>query len=173
MFRDKKLIMGIIYCFLFGSVAKHLESANTMFSFIWWIIGFYWVSSGGPDLTAESPQLYWCGQVIFVDSARIMACFLVLFMYYQWCILQAFHCILGIRCFLRCGLCCCGMYNWNCCLLLSTMYHCNLICSCRSGKFNIESRAHACLWWLLVVCFNDDFNTKIKQKSCESKGKEQ
>ncbi|KAG9155046.1 hypothetical protein Leryth_025095 [Lithospermum erythrorhizon] len=28
-------------------VAKHLESANTMFSFIWWIIGFYWVSAGG------------------------------------------------------------------------------------------------------------------------------
>ncbi|GMP61635.1 hypothetical protein CsSME_00024021 [Camellia sinensis var. sinensis] len=29
------------------SVAKQLESANTMFSFIWWIIGFYWVSAGG------------------------------------------------------------------------------------------------------------------------------
>ncbi|CAN1186220.1 E3 ubiquitin-protein ligase At4g11680 [Linum perenne] len=41
------------------SIAKHLESANTMFSFIWWIIGFYWVSAGGEDLSQDSPQLYW------------------------------------------------------------------------------------------------------------------
>lgn len=42
-----------------SSVAKHLESANTMFSFIWWIIGFYWVSTGGQALALGSPQLYW------------------------------------------------------------------------------------------------------------------
>jgi len=42
-----------------GSVAKHLESANTMFSFIWWIIGFYWVSSGGQTLADDAPKLYW------------------------------------------------------------------------------------------------------------------
>ncbi|KAH9604449.1 hypothetical protein KSS87_020220 [Heliosperma pusillum] len=41
------------------SVAKHLESANTMFSFIWWIIGFYWVSSGGQLLIDDAPKLYW------------------------------------------------------------------------------------------------------------------
>ncbi|KAK9749359.1 hypothetical protein RND81_02G120400 [Saponaria officinalis] len=41
------------------SVAKHLESANTMFSFIWWIIGFYWVSSGGQMLADDAPKLYW------------------------------------------------------------------------------------------------------------------
>ncbi|KAL3625685.1 hypothetical protein CASFOL_030214 [Castilleja foliolosa] len=40
-------------------VGKHLESANTVFSFIWWIIGFYWVSACGQSLTSESPQLYW------------------------------------------------------------------------------------------------------------------
>lgn len=45
-----------MYC---CSVAKHLESANTMFSFIWWIIGFYWVSAGGQVLTHDAPQLYW------------------------------------------------------------------------------------------------------------------
>lgn len=39
--------------------AKHLESANTMFSFIWWVIGFYWVSAGGQTLSSDSPQLYW------------------------------------------------------------------------------------------------------------------
>ncbi|XP_057780644.1 E3 ubiquitin-protein ligase At1g12760-like [Salvia miltiorrhiza] len=62
------------------SVAKHLESANTMFSFIWWIIGFYWVSAGGPDLTAESPQLYWLSitflafDVFFVVICVAVAC---------------------------------------------------------------------------------------------------
>ncbi|KAG0452706.1 hypothetical protein HPP92_025370 [Vanilla planifolia] len=30
-----------------SSIARHIESVNTMFSFIWWIIGFYWVSAGG------------------------------------------------------------------------------------------------------------------------------
>ncbi|CAN1184307.1 E3 ubiquitin-protein ligase At4g11680 [Linum perenne] len=41
------------------SIAKHLESANTMFSFIWWIIGFYWVSAGGQTLAQDSPLIYW------------------------------------------------------------------------------------------------------------------
>ncbi|XLS57282.1 hypothetical protein HN51_007037, partial [Arachis hypogaea] len=40
-------------------VAKHLESTNTMFSFIWWIIGFYWVSAGSQSLVKESPLVYW------------------------------------------------------------------------------------------------------------------
>ncbi|KAL3622003.1 hypothetical protein CASFOL_034199 [Castilleja foliolosa] len=39
-------------------VAKHLESANTMFSFIWWIIGFYWVSAGGQRLTSFALHLW-------------------------------------------------------------------------------------------------------------------
>lgn len=30
-----------------------------MFSFVWWIIGFYWVSSGTQALANDSPQLYW------------------------------------------------------------------------------------------------------------------
>jgi len=49
----------IIIIFWYGSVAKHLESANTMFSFIWWIIGFYWVSSAGEALADAAPKLYW------------------------------------------------------------------------------------------------------------------
>ncbi|KAG6435726.1 hypothetical protein SASPL_100601 [Salvia splendens] len=71
------------------SVAKHLESANTMFSFIWWIIGFYWVSVGGPDLTAESPQLYW----LSIAFLAFDVCFVVL------CVAVA--CIIGI------AVCCC------------------------------------------------------------------
>ncbi|KAH0467334.1 hypothetical protein IEQ34_004572 [Dendrobium chrysotoxum] len=41
------------------SIEKHLESGHTMFSFIWWIIGFYWVSAGSQVLTRDAPQLYW------------------------------------------------------------------------------------------------------------------
>ncbi|KVH91158.1 hypothetical protein Ccrd_006828, partial [Cynara cardunculus var. scolymus] len=33
-----------------ASVAKHLESANTMFSFIWWIVGFYWEGATKDDI---------------------------------------------------------------------------------------------------------------------------
>lgn len=52
-------IIYFMFVIFLLSVAKHLESANTMFSFIWWIIGFYWVSAGGQDLAQDSPQLYW------------------------------------------------------------------------------------------------------------------
>ncbi|CAA0820788.1 RING/U-box superfamily protein [Striga hermonthica] len=61
-----------------SSVAKHLESANTMFSFIWWIIGFYWVSSGGQNLTSESPQLYWlCITFLAFDVFFVVICVVV------------------------------------------------------------------------------------------------
>ncbi|KAM1782332.1 hypothetical protein ACFX11_040806 [Malus domestica] len=33
-----------------ASITKNLESANSMFSFIWWVIGFYWVLNGGQTL---------------------------------------------------------------------------------------------------------------------------
>ncbi|KAL9228945.1 hypothetical protein vseg_004471 [Gypsophila vaccaria] len=62
------------------SVAKHLESANTMFSFIWWIIGFYWVSSGGEMLSDNAPKLYWLTitflafDVFFVVICVVVAC---------------------------------------------------------------------------------------------------
>ncbi|XP_051147387.1 E3 ubiquitin-protein ligase At1g12760-like [Andrographis paniculata] len=62
------------------SVAKHLESGNTMFSFIWWIVGFYWVSVGGQSLPSESPQLYWlcitlmAFEVFFVVICIAVAC---------------------------------------------------------------------------------------------------
>ncbi|KAG5391930.1 hypothetical protein IGI04_021893 [Brassica rapa subsp. trilocularis] len=63
-----------------SSVAKHLESANTMFSFIWWIIGFYWVSAGGQELAQESPRIYWLSvvflgfDVFFVVFCVALAC---------------------------------------------------------------------------------------------------
>ncbi|XP_071700828.1 E3 ubiquitin-protein ligase At1g63170-like [Rutidosis leptorrhynchoides] len=71
------------------SVAKHLESANTMFSFIWWIVGFYWVSSGGQHITQNAPQLYWlCITFLAFDVFFVVIC-------------VAVACIVGI------AVCCC------------------------------------------------------------------
>ncbi|CAA3021421.1 E3 ubiquitin- ligase At1g12760-like [Olea europaea subsp. europaea] len=57
------------------SVVKQLESANTMFSFIWWLIGFYWVSAGGQSLTHDSPQLYWlCITFLAFDVFFVVIC---------------------------------------------------------------------------------------------------
>ncbi|XP_059318246.1 E3 ubiquitin-protein ligase At4g11680-like [Lycium ferocissimum] len=71
------------------SVAKHLESANTMFSFIWWIIGFYWVSAGGQTMTRDAPQLYWlCITFLAFDVFFVVIC-------------VAVACVIGI------AVCCC------------------------------------------------------------------
>ncbi|XP_077234557.1 E3 ubiquitin-protein ligase At4g11680-like [Tasmannia lanceolata] len=71
------------------SVAKHLESANTMVSFVWWIIGFYWVSAGGQTLAHDAPQLYWLC-IIFLAFDVIFVVFCV-----------ALACVIGI------AVCCC------------------------------------------------------------------
>uniref|UniRef100_A0A1J3FRR6 RING-type E3 ubiquitin transferase n=1 Tax=Noccaea caerulescens TaxID=107243 RepID=A0A1J3FRR6_NOCCA len=71
------------------SFAKHVESANTMFSFIWWIIGFYWVSSGGQELAQGSPQLYWLC-IVFLGFDVFFVVFCV-----------ALACVIGI------AVCCC------------------------------------------------------------------
>ncbi|CAM8907972.1 unnamed protein product [Rhodiola kirilowii] len=72
-----------------NSVAKNLESANTMFSFIWWIVGFYWVSAGGQSLSTGSPQLYWLC-IIFLAFDVFFVVFCV-----------ALACVIGI------AVCCC------------------------------------------------------------------
>ncbi|CAN1253694.1 E3 ubiquitin-protein ligase At4g11680 [Linum perenne] len=71
------------------SIAKHLESANTMFSFIWWIIGFYWVSAGGQTLAQDSPLIYWLC-IIFLGFDVFFVVFCV-----------ALACVIGI------AVCCC------------------------------------------------------------------
>ncbi|XP_076948772.1 E3 ubiquitin-protein ligase At1g63170-like [Bidens hawaiensis] len=74
------------------SAAKHLETINTMFSFIWWIVGFYWVSSGGQQLTHNAPQLYWlCITFLAFDVFFVVIC-------------VAVACVVGIAvcCFLPC-----------------------------------------------------------------------
>ncbi|CAN1253693.1 E3 ubiquitin-protein ligase At4g11680 [Linum perenne] len=72
-----------------SSIAKHLESANTMFSFIWWIIGFYWVSAGGQTLAQDSPLIYWLC-IIFLGFDVFFVVFCV-----------ALACVIGI------AVCCC------------------------------------------------------------------
>lgn len=72
-----------------SSRVKRCESVNTMASFIWWIVGFYWVVSGGETLLASAPRLYWLA-VVFLAFDVIFAIF---------CVVLA--CLIGI------ALCCC------------------------------------------------------------------
>ncbi|XP_068658342.1 E3 ubiquitin protein ligase RIE1-like [Aristolochia californica] len=72
-----------------SSFAKRLESTNTMVSFLWWIVGFYWIVVGGQALLQDAPRLYWL-TVVFLAFDVFFAIF---------CILLA--CIIGI------ALCCC------------------------------------------------------------------
>ncbi|KAM7254920.1 hypothetical protein ACFE04_020161 [Oxalis oulophora] len=72
-----------------SSVTRRIESVNTMASFLWWIIGFYWVVSGGNELLQHAPRLYWLA-VVFLAFDVFFAVF---------CVVLA--CLIGI------ALCCC------------------------------------------------------------------
>ncbi|KAJ0094510.1 hypothetical protein Patl1_15549 [Pistacia atlantica] len=72
-----------------SSVTKRCESINTMASFLWWIVGFYWVVSGGDVLLQDAPRLYWLA-VVFLAFDVFFAIF---------CVVLA--CLIGI------ALCCC------------------------------------------------------------------
>lgn len=68
---------------------KKLESLNAMISFLWWILGFYWIVVGGQTLLEDATSLYWLA-VVFLAFDVFFAIF---------CIMLA--CIIGI------ALCCC------------------------------------------------------------------
>ncbi|XP_057759580.1 E3 ubiquitin protein ligase RIE1-like [Arachis stenosperma] len=68
---------------------KRCESFNTGISFLWWIVGFYWVVSGGDILLQDAPRLYWLA-VVFLAFDVFFAIF---------CVVLA--CLIGI------ALCCC------------------------------------------------------------------
>ncbi|KAJ7524314.1 hypothetical protein O6H91_17G002100 [Diphasiastrum complanatum] len=71
------------------SLAKRLESANTIFSFLWWIVGYYWTTSVADTLSHESPGLYWlCLIFLAFDVFFVVFC-------------VALACIIGI------AICCC------------------------------------------------------------------
>jgi hypothetical protein len=72
-----------------ASLAKRLESANTMFSFVWWIIGFYWITARDQALPTEAPHLYWlCVVFLAFDVFFVVFC-------------VALACVIGI------AVCCC------------------------------------------------------------------
>ncbi|KAK8583024.1 hypothetical protein V6N13_069788 [Hibiscus sabdariffa] len=71
------------------SVTKRCETVNTMASFVWWILGFYWVIFGGDILLQNAPLLYWLA-VVFLAFDVFFAIF---------CVVLA--CLIGI------ALCCC------------------------------------------------------------------
>ncbi|KAI3717490.1 hypothetical protein L1987_69136 [Smallanthus sonchifolius] len=71
------------------SYTKRCENLNTMISFIWWLIGFYWMVSGGEILLHRAPRLYWV-TVVFLAFDVFFAIF---------CVVLA--CLIGI------ALCCC------------------------------------------------------------------
>ncbi|KAM3339143.1 E3 ubiquitin protein ligase RIE1 [Capsicum galapagoense] len=72
-----------------SSVAKRCEYVNTMWSLIWWIVGFYWIVSGGEILLRNAPHLYWLA-VVFLAFDVFFAIFCV-----------ALACLIGV------ALCCC------------------------------------------------------------------
>ncbi|KMT12139.1 hypothetical protein BVRB_5g100910 [Beta vulgaris subsp. vulgaris] len=58
-----------------STVIRHLESVNTMFSFMWWILGFYWICIGGHALEQDSPTLYWlCIAFLVLDLFFVIFC---------------------------------------------------------------------------------------------------
>ncbi|XP_024366323.1 E3 ubiquitin-protein ligase At1g12760-like [Physcomitrium patens] len=72
-----------------ASWAKRLESANTMFSFVWWIVGFYWITAGGQSLAVDAPHVYWlCVVFLAFDVFFVVFC-------------VALACVIGI------AVCCC------------------------------------------------------------------
>ncbi|KAF8378588.1 hypothetical protein HHK36_029936 [Tetracentron sinense] len=71
------------------SIAKRWESVNTMTSFLWWIVGFYWIASGGEILFQNAPRLYWLA-VVFLAFDVFFAVFCV-----------------ALACFIGIALCCC------------------------------------------------------------------
>ena len=43
-----------------------------MTSFLWWIVGFYWVVSGSETLMQNAPRLYWLGYQFLLSTVYIM-----------------------------------------------------------------------------------------------------
>lgn len=69
------------------STAKRIESANTSFSFVWWVLGFYWTTTGNQSQNA--PLLFWlCAAFLAFDVFFVVFC-------------VSLACIIGV------AVCCC------------------------------------------------------------------
>ncbi|KAH9604088.1 hypothetical protein KSS87_010428 [Heliosperma pusillum] len=74
-----------------GRVAKCIYTVNTVLSLIWWIVGLYWMFSGGTSLADDAPKLFW-STVIFLA--------LDLFVILIFAFVSCFLCVAGY-CFLK------------------------------------------------------------------------
>lgn len=72
-----------------SSYTGRCETMNTLISFLWWIIGFYWIFSGGEVLEHGAPRLYWL-TIVFLAFDVFFAVFCV-----------------AVACFIGIALCCC------------------------------------------------------------------
>ncbi|PKA47176.1 E3 ubiquitin protein ligase RIE1 [Apostasia shenzhenica] len=81
---------GSAWGFQPSSFIKRCESVNTMASCLWWIVGFYWVISGGEVLVQNAPRLYWSTLVFLA----IDVCFAILFIALAFAIGVALCCCL-------------------------------------------------------------------------------
>ncbi|QCD89570.1 E3 ubiquitin protein ligase RIE1-like [Vigna unguiculata] len=68
---------------------KRCESLISRVSLLWWLVGFYWVVSGGDILLQDAPRLYWLSVVILAFDV----CFVIFNV--------VMMCLVGI------ALCCC------------------------------------------------------------------
>ncbi|XP_039010411.1 E3 ubiquitin protein ligase RIE1-like [Hibiscus syriacus] len=59
---DDEIESSLFYSYQ-PSVTKRCESANMMASFLWWMIGLYWVVSGGEICLQNAPRLFWLAVV--------------------------------------------------------------------------------------------------------------
>ena len=48
-----------------------------MASFLWWIVGFYWVVSGGDALLRDAPRLYWYALTTLECPLFISICYML------------------------------------------------------------------------------------------------
>lgn len=88
-----------------------------MFSFIWWVSGFYWVTAGGQNLTQESPKLYWFVWAMFPFVFVGLLCFMwvmqLVFLFCRLCItFLAFDVVfviicVAVACLIGIAICCC------------------------------------------------------------------
>ncbi|KAG0450441.1 hypothetical protein HPP92_026761 [Vanilla planifolia] len=78
-----------------ASLAKLYESLSTMVAFIWWIVGFYWLTSGGEVLAQHSPRLYRLAAVFLAFDVCFAILFVVLVFVFGIAICCCLPCIMA------------------------------------------------------------------------------
>ncbi|CAI5996208.1 unnamed protein product, partial [Closterium sp. NIES-64] len=92
-----------------NALARRVESANTMFSFAWWLVGFTWILSTIDDSFKDAPILSWATTAFLAFDV-----FFVVF-----CVAVA--CVVGM------AVCCC------------CLHHCSHLRCCRPGECSEQS----------------------------------